>query len=60
MICNFFLEKHSDTEKVLGVVLEMLDFACWRSNLDVWRCLKAVIQKLQLQYVLKTNVTSTY
>lgn len=42
-------EKKSDMPKALGVVLEMLDFACWRSNLDAWRLLKAVIQKLQLQ-----------
>ncbi|XP_028997547.1 TATA box-binding protein-associated factor RNA polymerase I subunit A isoform X2 [Betta splendens] len=42
-------EKKSDSEKVLGMVLEMLDFACWRRNLDVWKCLKAVIEKLQLQ-----------
>lgn len=46
-----FLEKKSDTQKSLGVILEMLDFACWRSNLDVWKCLKAIIQKLQIQYV---------
>ncbi|XP_070782449.1 TATA box-binding protein-associated factor RNA polymerase I subunit A [Enoplosus armatus] len=42
-------EKESDIQKALGVVLEMLDFACWRSNLDVWKRLKAIIQKLQLQ-----------
>lgn len=42
-------EKQSNTQKALAVVLEMLDFACWRSNLDVWMCLKAVIQKLQKQ-----------
>ncbi|XP_026197274.1 TATA box-binding protein-associated factor RNA polymerase I subunit A [Anabas testudineus] len=42
-------EKNGDIQKALGVLLEMLDFACWRSNLDVWKCLKAVIQKLQLQ-----------
>ncbi|XP_054475104.1 TATA box-binding protein-associated factor RNA polymerase I subunit A [Anoplopoma fimbria] len=42
-------EKKTDIQKALGVVLEMLDFACWRSNLDVWKRLKAIIQKLQLQ-----------
>ncbi|CAB1445102.1 unnamed protein product [Pleuronectes platessa] len=42
-------EKASHLPKALGVVLEMLDFACWRSNLDVWKHLKAVIQKLQLR-----------
>ncbi|KAF3850041.1 hypothetical protein F7725_019760 [Dissostichus mawsoni] len=44
-------EKSSDLQKALGVVLEMLDFACWRSNLDVWKRLEAIIQKLQLEYV---------
>ncbi|XP_040920053.1 TATA box-binding protein-associated factor RNA polymerase I subunit A [Toxotes jaculatrix] len=42
-------EKKSDIQKALGVVLKMLDFACWRSSLDAWKCLKAIIQKLQLQ-----------
>ncbi|KAF3702987.1 TATA box-binding protein-associated factor RNA polymerase I subunit A [Channa argus] len=41
--------KKGDIDKALGVVLEMLDFACWRSNLAVWKSLKAIIQKLQLQ-----------
>uniref|UniRef100_A0A3Q4I4Z2 TATA box binding protein (TBP)-associated factor, RNA polymerase I, A n=1 Tax=Neolamprologus brichardi TaxID=32507 RepID=A0A3Q4I4Z2_NEOBR len=43
------LTKQSDTQKALGVVLEMLDFNCWGSNLEVWIRLKAVIQKLQNQ-----------
>ncbi|XP_029705073.1 TATA box-binding protein-associated factor RNA polymerase I subunit A isoform X2 [Takifugu rubripes] len=42
-------EKTSNVQKALRVVLEMLDFACWRSNLDVWKLLKAIIQTLQLQ-----------
>lgn len=42
-------EKQSDVPKALDVVLEMLDFACWRSNLDAWKCLKAIIQKLQTE-----------
>ncbi|XP_029281233.1 TATA box-binding protein-associated factor RNA polymerase I subunit A [Cottoperca gobio] len=42
-------KKIGDLQKALGVVLEMLDFACWRSNLDVWERLTAIIQKLQLQ-----------
>ncbi|XP_044025983.1 TATA box-binding protein-associated factor RNA polymerase I subunit A isoform X1 [Siniperca chuatsi] len=50
-------EKKSDLQKALGVVLEMLDFACWRSNLDAWKRLKAIIQKLQLQEDWK-NVVS--
>lgn len=42
-------EKTSNTQKALGVALEMLDFACWRNNLDVWKCLKDIVQKLQLE-----------
>ncbi|XP_034555643.1 TATA box-binding protein-associated factor RNA polymerase I subunit A [Notolabrus celidotus] len=42
-------ENTRDIQKALGVVLEMLDFACWRSSLDVWKRLNAIIQKLQLQ-----------
>uniref|UniRef100_A0A3Q3VJM2 Uncharacterized protein n=1 Tax=Mola mola TaxID=94237 RepID=A0A3Q3VJM2_MOLML len=42
-------EKRSDIHKAFGVLLEMLDFACWRGSLDVWKCLKAVVQKLQLE-----------
>ncbi|TNN76118.1 TATA box-binding protein-associated factor RNA polymerase I subunit A [Liparis tanakae] len=32
-------EKNTNIQKALGVVLDLLDFACWRSNLDVedWR-----------------------
>ncbi|XP_072218736.1 TATA box-binding protein-associated factor RNA polymerase I subunit A [Leuresthes tenuis] len=42
-------EKKSDIQKALGVVLEMLDFACWRSNMDVWKYLQAIIHKLQTE-----------
>ncbi|XP_038583152.1 TATA box-binding protein-associated factor RNA polymerase I subunit A [Micropterus salmoides] len=42
-------EKKSDIQKALEVILEMLDFACWKSNLDVWKHLKTIIQKLQIQ-----------
>ncbi|XP_047429060.1 TATA box-binding protein-associated factor RNA polymerase I subunit A [Mugil cephalus] len=50
-------EKKSDNQKALGVLLEMLDYACWRSNLDVWRRLKAVIQKLQTEKDWKVVVS---
>lgn len=42
-------EKSGDLQKALGVVLDMLDFACWRGNLVVWKRLEAIIQKLQLE-----------
>ncbi|KAK5852796.1 hypothetical protein PBY51_006636 [Eleginops maclovinus] len=57
-------EKSSDIEKALRVVLEMLDFACWRSSLDVWKRLEAIIQKLQQQenwkYVVRTNMAERH
>uniref|UniRef100_A0A3P9NRG2 TATA box binding protein (TBP)-associated factor, RNA polymerase I, A n=1 Tax=Poecilia reticulata TaxID=8081 RepID=A0A3P9NRG2_POERE len=58
-------EKQSHTQKALGVLLDMLDFQCWRSNLDVWKCLHAVIHQLlqreewatsvQMQMALRNN-----
>ncbi|KAF7661582.1 hypothetical protein LDENG_00257780 [Lucifuga dentata] len=49
--CSLLLrsEKSGGIQKALGVVLDMLDYACWRSNLDVWNLLKAIIDKLKLQ-----------
>uniref|UniRef100_A0A8D3BAR2 TATA box binding protein (TBP)-associated factor, RNA polymerase I, A n=1 Tax=Scophthalmus maximus TaxID=52904 RepID=A0A8D3BAR2_SCOMX len=41
--------KESDIQKAFRIIVEMLDFACWRSNLDVWNSLKAIIQKLKSQ-----------
>lgn len=46
-----FSVKTNGAQKALGILLEMLDFACWRSNLDVWKLLQVVIHDLQLQYV---------
>ncbi|KAM9778191.1 TATA box-binding protein-associated factor RNA polymerase I subunit A isoform X2 [Syngnathus typhle] len=49
---NSFLlisEKPGDIKKALGVLLDMLDYACWRTSMDAWKCLKDVIDKLQLQ-----------
>ncbi|KAG7222740.1 hypothetical protein INR49_026350 [Caranx melampygus] len=51
-------EEKKDHKKALGVVLEMLDFACWRSSLDVWKCLKTIIQKLQLMKDWRTVVAN--
>uniref|UniRef100_UPI0037E706E6 TATA box-binding protein-associated factor RNA polymerase I subunit A n=1 Tax=Semicossyphus pulcher TaxID=241346 RepID=UPI0037E706E6 len=49
--------KHSDVQKALAVVLEMLDFACWGSNLEVWKRLKAIIEKLQSQEDWKDSLS---
>ncbi|XP_023120152.1 TATA box-binding protein-associated factor RNA polymerase I subunit A [Amphiprion ocellaris] len=42
-------ENEADIQKALGIILDMLDFTCWRTNMDVWKCLKAVIQRLEIQ-----------
>ncbi|XP_037305025.1 TATA box-binding protein-associated factor RNA polymerase I subunit A [Pungitius pungitius] len=49
-------DKITDIHKALGVVLEMLDFACWRSSLDAWKLLTAIIQKLKSQPNWKDSV----
>ncbi|XP_029352620.1 TATA box-binding protein-associated factor RNA polymerase I subunit A isoform X2 [Echeneis naucrates] len=49
-------EKTSDHQRALEVALEMLDFACWRNNLNAWKWLEAIIQKLKLQKDWKTVV----
>ncbi|XP_068433227.1 TATA box-binding protein-associated factor RNA polymerase I subunit A isoform X2 [Clinocottus analis] len=49
-------DEETDIQRALGVVLDLLDFACWRSNLDVWKLLKAIIQKLQLQEDWRNSV----
>ncbi|KAM6915756.1 TATA box-binding protein-associated factor RNA polymerase I subunit A [Xenentodon cancila] len=52
-------EKKASTQKALAVLLEMLDFACWRSNLDLWRRLRGVIQKLQKEDDFESIVCET-
>ncbi|XP_061560394.1 TATA box-binding protein-associated factor RNA polymerase I subunit A [Phycodurus eques] len=56
---SYFLlrsEKTGDIQKALGVVLDMLDYACWRTSLDVWKRLKDIIDKLQLHGDCKDDV----
>ncbi|XP_053737230.1 TATA box-binding protein-associated factor RNA polymerase I subunit A isoform X1 [Synchiropus splendidus] len=36
-----------DLSQALGVVLDMLDFACWSRSLDAWTRLRAIIDELQ-------------
>ncbi|XP_051908424.1 TATA box-binding protein-associated factor RNA polymerase I subunit A isoform X1 [Hippocampus zosterae] len=43
-----FSEQTEDIKTALGVVLDMLDFACWRTSMDAWKCLKDIVDKLQL------------
>ncbi|XP_068198844.1 TATA box-binding protein-associated factor RNA polymerase I subunit A isoform X2 [Antennarius striatus] len=38
----------SDIQKALAVVLEMLDFTCWRTNLDVWKRLRDIVKTIEL------------
>nr|XP_040017378.1 TATA box-binding protein-associated factor RNA polymerase I subunit A isoform X2 [Gasterosteus aculeatus aculeatus] len=49
-------EKRTNIQKALGIILEMLDFACWRSSLDTWKLLEAIIKKLQSQCDWKDSV----
>ncbi|XP_038147821.1 TATA box-binding protein-associated factor RNA polymerase I subunit A [Cyprinodon tularosa] len=42
-------ERTSDVRKAFAVLLDMLDFACWRSNLDVWKSLQDAIHQLLSQ-----------
>lgn len=44
--CSLLLGSGKTTE-ALGVTLDMLDFACWRNNLDIWKTLESIIQRLQ-------------
>ncbi|KAM8832577.1 TATA box-binding protein-associated factor RNA polymerase I subunit A isoform 2-T3 [Spinachia spinachia] len=46
----------TNIHKALGIVLEMLDFASWRSSLDAWNLLKAIIKKLKSQSNWKDSV----
>ncbi|XP_061602531.1 TATA box-binding protein-associated factor RNA polymerase I subunit A isoform X2 [Cololabis saira] len=52
-------EKKASAQKALAVILEMLDFACWRTNLDLWRSLQGVIQKLQMEDNFESIVRET-
>ncbi|KAM9798224.1 TATA box-binding protein-associated factor RNA polymerase I subunit A [Neosynchiropus ocellatus] len=45
-----------DLSQALGVVLDMLDFACWRKSLDTWTRLRAIIDELQQHHDWKTVV----
>lgn len=57
--CDLLLqsERQYNLHKALGIVLEMLDFACWRRNLDAWKCLRVIIDKLQSQHDWKEVVS---
>lgn len=44
--CSLLLDSGETTE-ALGVTLDMLDFACWRNDLDIWKRLKSIIERLQ-------------
>lgn len=46
-----FEGKNGDVQKALEVIMDLLDYACWRNNLDVWRILKAIIENLRKEYV---------
>ncbi|KAK7907622.1 hypothetical protein WMY93_016234 [Mugilogobius chulae] len=45
------------TKKALGVTVDMLDYACWRNNLEIWNNLKLIIEKLQSEDDFKETVS---
>ncbi|XP_014060149.2 TATA box-binding protein-associated factor RNA polymerase I subunit A isoform X1 [Salmo salar] len=46
---EFFPEKEGDLQKALGVVLDLLDYSSWRSNLAVWNHLMNIIKRLRMK-----------
>lgn len=44
--CSLLLES-GKTTKALGVTMDMLDYTCWRNNLEIWKTLKSIIERLQ-------------
>lgn len=44
--CSLLLESGKTTE-ALEVTIDMLDYACWRNSLDIWKTLETIIQTLQ-------------
>uniref|UniRef100_A0AAV2K9Y6 TATA box binding protein (TBP)-associated factor, RNA polymerase I, A n=1 Tax=Knipowitschia caucasica TaxID=637954 RepID=A0AAV2K9Y6_KNICA len=50
------LLKSGKTKKALGVAVDMLDYACWSKNLDVWKTLASIAEKLQTEGDLKETV----
>lgn len=45
----FSPENEGDLQKALGVVLDLLDYSSWRSNLDVWNHLLNIIKRLRMK-----------
>ncbi|KAL0964973.1 hypothetical protein UPYG_G00275130 [Umbra pygmaea] len=46
--CTLLLETDNEEglQQALRVLLELLDYACWRSNLDVWTQLRTILKRL--------------
>ncbi|KAJ7988023.1 hypothetical protein DPEC_G00319330 [Dallia pectoralis] len=42
-------EKEGDLQNALGVTLDLLDYVSWKSNLEVWNQLTAILKKLRLK-----------
>ncbi|KAJ0060985.1 hypothetical protein NL108_003340, partial [Boleophthalmus pectinirostris] len=45
--CSLLLESGKTQILALEVTVDMLDYACWRNNLEIWKTLKSIIEKLQ-------------
>lgn len=44
--CSLLL-KSGKTTKALEVTVDLLDYACWRNDLDIWKTLKSIMESLQ-------------
>ncbi|XP_020785006.1 TATA box-binding protein-associated factor RNA polymerase I subunit A [Boleophthalmus pectinirostris] len=54
--CSLLLES-GKTRKALEVTVDMLDYACWRNNLEIWKTLKSIIEKLQSEEDFEDTVS---
>ncbi|KAJ3607011.1 hypothetical protein NHX12_026526 [Muraenolepis orangiensis] len=48
-------DKQEDFRGALGVSLLMLDYACWKTNVDAWKRLEAAVDKLKTEHVDNWN-----
>ncbi|XP_033847307.1 TATA box-binding protein-associated factor RNA polymerase I subunit A [Periophthalmus magnuspinnatus] len=54
--CSLLLQL-GKTKKALEVTVDMLDYACWRNNLEIWKTLTSIIEKLQSEEDFKDTVS---
>ncbi|XP_072301987.1 TATA box-binding protein-associated factor RNA polymerase I subunit A [Eucyclogobius newberryi] len=54
--CSLLLQSDK-TKKALGVTVDMLDYSCWRNDVEIWKTLKFIIEKLQSEEDFKDTVS---